>query len=141
MICNRHSRPNAMTLSTRSRVRRLVRSARAALLTVSLFMLVTGCRSFQSVDLDTNEGLHAVETGDVVRVTTKSGAEHEFTVTRVDGDEIAGESAEYSKWQISELERNEVDAASSIGVTALVSVGVYVVLAIAAAATVIGKLA
>lgn len=61
-----------------------------------LIFVLAGCTSMRTVDRGTDESTPAVEVGDRVRVVTRDGRELEFTVTRIEGDELAGS---YSRTQ------------------------------------------
>jgi hypothetical protein len=55
-----------------------------------LIAAFSGCTSMRTVDRTADETAPAVEVGDRVRVVTRDGRELEFTVTRIDGEVLAG---------------------------------------------------
>jgi len=122
-------------LTTKTLLGRLGRKLRATSVVIALVMLVAGCSSFQSVDIDTDQGLEAIDPGDNVCVTTKSGVRDTFEVKRVTRTRIEGEHERYAASQIKTVERMEFDALRTTGLV----VGVAAVAVVAAVSVMTGS--
>lgn len=66
--------------------------------------------------------------GDYISVKTKSGKEFEFTVKEITAEKLYGENAEVNISEIIEIKRKELSFAKSSGLTAVIWVGVSLIL-------------
>jgi hypothetical protein len=80
---------------------RLWQRAVATLVAVSY---LAGCASLQNVPLGQNTPRPAVEVGESVVVTTKSGEKKSFTVTAVESDALIGGSLRVSYAEMAQLD-------------------------------------
>lgn len=104
-----------------------------ALVTASIF-LATGCTSLQSVPLKrAQQGIERpdVQVGEKVVVTTNDGKKHEFKVTAIENDALAGANERVAYTDIAAIDAQRASASGSK--TALI-VGIAVAVGILAAA-------
>lgn len=88
---------------------------RTVALTISTVFLITGCAQLRNVPLasaDSPSGQTMsrpdVQVGDQVKVTTRDGVEHKFTVTTMDAEAMRGASERIAYADMQRLEVREV---------------------------------
>ena len=109
---------------------------RVVSLVVIASFLISGCASFQDVQIPTAEqptAAPAVKVGETAEVTTRDGAKQRFKVTAVEADALVGQDVRVAYQDMTSL-RVERESASG-NKTAWIVVGVLVVGGLIAAAS------
>ena len=88
---------------------------------LAIFSALAGCTTFRRVPVD------QVSPGDTVRVTTVSGMRVQMKLTSVQGGVLAGESTRIAVVDVRSVEKRSFSATRTLGVSALVFLGFYVV--------------
>jgi hypothetical protein len=108
---------------------------RVVSLVVIASFFVTGCASFQDVQVPTaNQPAAAVKVGDTVEVTTRDGAKKQFQVTAVEADALVGQDARVAYEDMTGLRVKQEPSADSKKTTWLV-VGLIAAVGVIAAAS------
>lgn len=103
------------------------------LLTMSLLLLLSGCRTLQTVDHERWSALPGtVEAGDRVEVTTRDGRVQSFVVTEVTPDALVGANVRIPREDIGQLKVHAVHKGRTFG-AAFGGAGVALLLVLAAA--------
>jgi hypothetical protein len=108
---------------------------RVVSLLVIVSFLISGCASFQDVQVPTgDQPTSAVKIGDTVEATTRDGAKKQFKVTAVEADALAGEDVRVAYQDMTSLRVKQEASADSKKTTWLV-VGLIAAVGVIAAAS------
>jgi hypothetical protein len=111
-----------------------IRFWQRAVATLVAVSYLSGCSTLQSVPLAPSSGKPAVEVGESVVVTTKSGQKKSFTVTSVETDALVGANSRVSYAEIERLEVKRGGEMTPGKRGLLIGAAVLGVIAVAAAA-------
>ena len=107
----------------------------AALLILITTFGVAGCSSYQVIENSDANLLYDVAVGDRVKIRTHAGEWHEFQVTKVTEDSIAGNDIEIDVDEIASITKKQFDAGlttAAVGTTAVVGYMIYATIAVIA---------
>lgn len=93
------------------------------LISFLIFIMLTGCTSYRSVDIHQNSGqvtpryqtTPAISSGDCIKYTLKDGREGEMVYQSINGNMMSGHNNEHiSLEQLDKLERKEISTGKTV---------------------------
>lgn len=88
---------------------------------LGLVLSVSGCRSFQPMPFQPGQLTEQLQPGDKVVLQTRDGAKHRIGIVKIEDGVIHGKRQSVKVADVVGVERSEIDAGKSLGLTALIA--------------------